>query len=167
MHIYASHDQGESWAALAIVSGQYWSNLFIRDDGVYVLGTSSDGYAGEGSIAISRSTDSGVTWQRQVFCVNICADFCMHGAAYTQRGSTGFAKVSSVTPCMSACPADHRASPRRSNRQLCNGCHAAAGVERPPVAGAGAVGSPAQANCESSHHASTLPDPVITRTSRL
>ena len=79
MHIYASHDQGESWAALAIVSGQYWSNLFIRDDGVYVLGTSSDGYAGEGSIALSRSTDSGVTWQRQVFCVNICADFCSMG----------------------------------------------------------------------------------------
>lgn len=66
MHVYASHDRGESWAALAIVAGQYWSNLFVRDDGVYLLGTSSDGYAGEGSVAISRSTDSGVTWQRQV-----------------------------------------------------------------------------------------------------
>lgn len=66
MHIYASHDQGESWDALAMVPGQYWSNLYVRDDDVYLLGTSSDGYAGEGSVAISRSTDSGVTWQRQV-----------------------------------------------------------------------------------------------------
>jgi hypothetical protein len=99
-HIYASHDRGESWAALAIVGGQYWSNLFVRDDGVYLLGTSSDGYAGEGSIAISRSTDSGATWQRQVPCINVstCC-FCSGGVRTGRRDLGACAKVPIVTRC--------------------------------------------------------------------
>lgn len=64
--MYASHDKGETWAAVATVEGQYWSNLFVRDGDVHLLGTASDGYAGDGSITISRSSDAGLTWQRQV-----------------------------------------------------------------------------------------------------
>jgi photosystem II stability/assembly factor-like uncharacterized protein len=92
VHVYASHDHGESWDALAVVPGQYWSNLFVRDDAVYLLGTSSDGYAGEGSIAISRSIDSGETWQRQVLPAKPLLDKagaaargCKHTSVESQR----------------------------------------------------------------------------------
>lgn len=64
--MYASHDKGKTWRAIATVKGQYWSNLFVLSGHVYLLGTSSDGFAGDGSIAISRSTDTGRTWQRKV-----------------------------------------------------------------------------------------------------
>ena len=100
-HIY--FDQGESWAALAIVGGQYWSNLFVRDDGVYLLGTSSDGYAGEGSIAISRSTDSGVTWRRQVLLRQSLCWLLQHGAAYTQRGSASQRSQRHNLACLPDC----------------------------------------------------------------
>jgi len=69
--VYISHDRGISWAAMATVVGQYWSNLFVTGADVFLLGTTSDGITrGANAISLARSADSGVTWQRTVSCVH-------------------------------------------------------------------------------------------------
>ena len=55
--IYRSTDAGDTWTKRAEFPA-YWSNLFVHEGALYVLGT-SDSY---GNLVIRRSTDAGATW---------------------------------------------------------------------------------------------------------
>lgn len=54
--IYRSDDAGESWQFVTVVQGQYWSNLFVHRDDLYLMGTSPE------NVSIRRSEDGGHTW---------------------------------------------------------------------------------------------------------
>jgi len=63
--IYRSDDGGASWTRLAEVHGQIWSNLFLHDGALYMMGTDHcDRYGGRlnGQVVIRRSEDGGVSW---------------------------------------------------------------------------------------------------------
>jgi len=56
--IYRSIDQGSSWTPITKLAGAFWSNLFVHNGLLYLLGTSRHyGYA-----VIRRSADGGFTW---------------------------------------------------------------------------------------------------------
>ncbi len=56
--IYRSIDRGLSWTPIAKINGAFWSNLFVHNGQLYLLGTSRHyGYA-----VIRRSSDGGFTW---------------------------------------------------------------------------------------------------------
>lgn len=90
--MYISHDRGISWAAMATVVGQYWSNLFVRGADVFLLGTTSDGITrGANAISLARSLDSGVTWQRMVTCVHASlAPMAMCACAAARASAAGW-----------------------------------------------------------------------------
>ncbi|MCC6683195.1 MAG: exo-alpha-sialidase [Phycisphaeraceae bacterium] len=56
--VFRSSDRGLTWQKIATVKGQYWSNLFVHDDELYLFGTS----AALGDLVIRKSADGGVTW---------------------------------------------------------------------------------------------------------
>ncbi len=56
--VYRSEDNGISWMNTTHLMNAYWSNLFLHNGDVYLLGTSQQ----YGSIVIRRSTDGGFTW---------------------------------------------------------------------------------------------------------
>lgn len=56
--IFQSRDQGKTWAPIAELKNQFWSNLFVHQEALYIMGTS----AGMGKVIIRRSTDGGHTW---------------------------------------------------------------------------------------------------------
>lgn len=56
--VYKSADNGQTWSHLTDISGAYWANLFKHKGAIYLLGTTS----ANGSIAIRKSTDGGLTW---------------------------------------------------------------------------------------------------------
>ncbi len=56
--IYRSTDQGQTWTLSSVLFNQYWSNLFVHDDDVYILGTSG----GYNDLVIRKSTNGGATW---------------------------------------------------------------------------------------------------------
>ena len=56
--VYRSEDDGATWTNVTHLMNAYWSNLFVHDGHVYLLGTSQQ----YGSIHIRRSTDGGFTW---------------------------------------------------------------------------------------------------------
>lgn len=56
--VFRSGDKGATWRQIARIGGQYWSNLFLHDGALYLLGTDK----GHGNIVIRRSTDGGETW---------------------------------------------------------------------------------------------------------
>ena len=63
--VYESSDRGETWLRIACLDGQIWSNLFLWDDALYIMGTDHcDRYGGRlnGRIVIRRSEDGGQTW---------------------------------------------------------------------------------------------------------
>lgn len=56
--IYRSLDRGQTWTKVTEMYGQWWSNLFMHQGELYMLGTTREyGYA-----VIRRSTDGGETW---------------------------------------------------------------------------------------------------------
>jgi hypothetical protein len=56
--IYRSRDRGQTWAKVTEMYGQWWSNLFLHQGDLYMLGTTREyGYA-----VIRRSSDGGETW---------------------------------------------------------------------------------------------------------
>lgn len=59
---YKSADNGQTWSHLTDLSGAYWANLFEHKGAVYLLGTTS----ANGSIAIRKSTDGGLTWTQPI-----------------------------------------------------------------------------------------------------
>jgi hypothetical protein len=60
---------------VAWVEGQYWSNLFQLEASpigeAYLFGTSGDGPS---PVAIARSLDFGLTWQRAVLFGEVCGN---------------------------------------------------------------------------------------------
>jgi hypothetical protein len=63
-YVFASADDGQTWAAAGNVTPMYWSTLFTRpnDTNVYIMGTSSDNYDTPAQIVIAGSADGGATW---------------------------------------------------------------------------------------------------------
>lgn len=53
-----STDSGLSWSPSAVINGAFWSNLFVHNGALYLLGTSHQ----YGNAVIRRSTDGGQSW---------------------------------------------------------------------------------------------------------
>lgn len=56
--VYRSEDNGSTWHNITHIMNAFWSNLFLHQGDVYLLGTSQQ----YGSIVIRRSSDGGFTW---------------------------------------------------------------------------------------------------------
>lgn len=57
-YIYQSVDKGRTWLRISHINGQFWSNLFLINDTLYIMGTNKH----HGNLIIRRSTDGGKTW---------------------------------------------------------------------------------------------------------
>ncbi|MDR0609418.1 MAG: glycoside hydrolase [Planctomycetaceae bacterium] len=55
---FRSTDKGEHWEYLSVADNQYFSAMFVHDNVLYTLGTTSE----NGDIVIKKSTDGGRTW---------------------------------------------------------------------------------------------------------
>ena len=56
--VFASADQGKTWAKRATISGQWWSTLFVHNNTLYLMGVTKE----YGFAVIRKSTDAGKTW---------------------------------------------------------------------------------------------------------
>jgi hypothetical protein len=56
--VYKSNDRGKSWKKISEIHGQFWSNLFVHRDTLYIMGT----WKHHGNLIIRRSLDGGVSW---------------------------------------------------------------------------------------------------------
>lgn len=56
--IYSSQDGGMNWEHACFIIGAFWSTIFMQNEMLYLLGTSSE----HGDIVIRRSDDGGYTW---------------------------------------------------------------------------------------------------------
>jgi hypothetical protein len=56
--VYSSKDKGATWSKLCDIKGQWWSNLFVHKENLYLFGCSRE----YGNLVIRRSLDGGKTW---------------------------------------------------------------------------------------------------------
>jgi hypothetical protein len=56
--IFESTDKGKSWKKISEINGQFWSNLFVHKNKLYIMGT----WKHHGNFIIRRSLDGGHTW---------------------------------------------------------------------------------------------------------
>ena len=56
--VYNSTNRGKSWKKISEIQGQFWSNLFVHNNALYIMGT----WKHHGNLIIRRSVDSGTTW---------------------------------------------------------------------------------------------------------
>jgi len=56
--VYRSSDEGATWTNVTHIAGAFWSNLFVHDGAMYLLGTSQQ----YGAVVIRRSEDNGNSW---------------------------------------------------------------------------------------------------------
>jgi hypothetical protein len=56
--IFKSSDKGKTWKRISEINGQFWSNLFVHENQLYIAGT----YKHHGNFIIRRSTDGGINW---------------------------------------------------------------------------------------------------------
>jgi hypothetical protein len=56
--VFRSSDRGKSWKKISEIHGQFWSNLFVHRDALYILGT----WKHHGNLIIRRSDDGGISW---------------------------------------------------------------------------------------------------------
>jgi hypothetical protein len=56
--VYKSTNQGKSWRKISEIHGQFWSNLFVHNEVLYIMGT----WKHHGNLIIRRSVDGGITW---------------------------------------------------------------------------------------------------------
>ncbi|MFT3678638.1 MAG: hypothetical protein QM791_00110 [Ferruginibacter sp.] len=57
-HILLSSDKGKTWKETVTLDGQFWSNLFLHENELYILGTNKH----HGNVVIRKSSDGGKTW---------------------------------------------------------------------------------------------------------
>jgi len=60
--VFKSSDKGKSWNKISEINGQFWSNLFVHKDVLYIMGT----WKHHGNFIIRRSMDYGTTWSNPV-----------------------------------------------------------------------------------------------------
>ncbi len=56
--VFRSADKGQHWQKLCDITGQWWSNLFVLDKVLYIMGVNGR----YGNVVIRRSNDGGLTW---------------------------------------------------------------------------------------------------------
>ncbi|MDP2337026.1 MAG: exo-alpha-sialidase [Bacteroidota bacterium] len=56
--VYNSTNSGKSWKKISDIHGQFWSNLFVHKQALYIMGT----WKHHGNLIIRRSLDGGVSW---------------------------------------------------------------------------------------------------------
>jgi hypothetical protein len=56
--IFKSSDKGKSWKKITEINGQFWSNLFVHQNMLYIMGT----WKHHGNLIIRRSLDGGYSW---------------------------------------------------------------------------------------------------------
>lgn len=56
--VFRSEDRGETWRRAARIQPAFWSNLFVHDGALYLLGTTHH----HGAVVLRRSNDGGRTW---------------------------------------------------------------------------------------------------------
>lgn len=61
--IFRSKDRGMTWAKVAVLHDQFWSNLFLIHRKLYLMGTSGE----YGRAVIRQSPDNGTTWTAPSF----------------------------------------------------------------------------------------------------
>lgn len=57
-NIFKSTDKGNTWERIAKIDGQFWSNLFVHNEVLYIMGTNKH----HGNLVIRKSLDGGKTW---------------------------------------------------------------------------------------------------------
>lgn len=57
-NVFRSADKGKTWTKISRIEGQFWSNLFVCKDDLYIIGTNKH----HGNLVIRKSTDGGKTW---------------------------------------------------------------------------------------------------------
>lgn len=60
--VFCSRDRGATWWKVSQLSGAFWSNLFVHDGAVYLMGVNRE----YGDIVIRRSVDEGKNWTKAV-----------------------------------------------------------------------------------------------------
>lgn len=56
--VFKSNNKGKSWSKISEIQGQFWSNLFVHKNVLYIMGT----WKHHGNFIIRRSADGGATW---------------------------------------------------------------------------------------------------------
>ncbi len=56
--VYKSTNKGKTWKKISEINGQFWSNIFVHQNGLYIMGT----WEHHGDFIIRMSTDGGETW---------------------------------------------------------------------------------------------------------
>jgi len=56
--VLKSSSKGKSWRKISEINGQFWSNLFVHRNILYIMGT----WKQYGNLIIRRSLDGGITW---------------------------------------------------------------------------------------------------------
>lgn len=56
--VFRSTDKGRSWKKISEIKGQFWSNLFVNQQILYIMGT----WKHHGNLIIRRSVDGGISW---------------------------------------------------------------------------------------------------------
>jgi hypothetical protein len=56
--VFQSANNGKSWEKVSLIQGQFWSNLFVHQGLLYLMGT----WKHHGNLIIRRSADGGKTW---------------------------------------------------------------------------------------------------------
>ncbi|MDR1525616.1 MAG: glycoside hydrolase [Tannerella sp.] len=56
--IFISKDKGKTWTQIALIDGQFWSNLFVHNGELFIMGTNKH----HGNFIVRKSEDGGYTW---------------------------------------------------------------------------------------------------------
>jgi len=56
--VFKSTNRGKSWKKISEIHGQFWSNLFVHRNILYIMGT----WKHHGNFIIRRSLDGGISW---------------------------------------------------------------------------------------------------------
>jgi hypothetical protein len=56
--VFKSSDKGKKWKKISEINGQFWSNLFVHNQVLYIMGT----WKHHGNLIIRRSNDGGISW---------------------------------------------------------------------------------------------------------